>query len=125
MGSVEHESPITSKKPRRGAIKDAIKTGVALGVLAILLVGIEGSTRTTNQLTGHHALQAKDTLTPFISAVEAHLGQKETIIKWNDTSNGTNAMRFNGLWTTARICEISRKTLQVAAAISCYGSIYT
>jgi len=68
VGSVEHESPITSKKPRRGAIKDAIKTGVALGVLAILLVGIEGSTRTTNQLTGHHALQAKDTLTPFISA---------------------------------------------------------
>jgi len=68
VGSVEHESSINGQETEGRAIKDAIKTGVALGVLAILLVGIEGNTRTTNQLTGHHALQAKDTLTPFISA---------------------------------------------------------
>jgi hypothetical protein len=35
----------------RGAIKDTMKTAVALGVLSILLVSIAGCTSTTNQLT--------------------------------------------------------------------------
>jgi hypothetical protein len=81
----------------RGAIKDTMKTAVALGVLAILLVSIAGCTSTTNQLTSGQALQVRDYADAFHKRIEAHLGPKETITTWNDTSNGTNAMRLQ--WT--------------------------
>ena len=78
----------------RGAIKDTMKTAVALGVLAILLISIAGCTSTTNQLTSGQSLQVRDYADAFHKRVEAHLGPKETITTWNDTSNGTNAMRL-------------------------------